>query len=82
MVSISVCWAVETGLAESAVLSTFPNPKSPGVKSLVAILPFASVTNPLVFVVMLISKSDITVAPLNTVVSISTSSPAKLVGKV
>ena len=31
---------------------------------------------------MLISKSDITVAPLNTVVSISTLSPAKLVGKV
>ena len=51
------------------------------VKSLVAILPFASVTNPLVFVVMLISKSDITVAPLNTVVSISKSSPAKLVGR-
>ena len=55
-------------------------PRSAKVNVLVDTVPLASVTRPLVSVVMLISKSDITVAPVNAVVSISISSPAKLVG--
>ena len=61
--------------------SPLPNPKLPAVNVLVETLPFASVTRPLVSVVILKSKSEITVAPVSAPVSIFISSPAKLVGK-
>ena len=50
-------------------------PKSANVNVLVDTVPLASVTWPLVSVVMLKSKSLITVAPVNGVVSILISSP-------
>ena len=61
---------------------TLPKLKLAAVSVLVETLPLASVTKPLVFVVILKSKSEITVAPVNAPVSTSISSPAKLVGKV
>ena len=52
-----------------------PKPKSPSVKFLVATVPLASTTEPIESVVTLISKSEITVAPVSGPVSILKSSP-------